>query len=72
MNATARRAAALALCLAAVGCSQANSTRLPELASVPRRLLSDEEQKKAVTELKELPAAHRAEALKKIEGESGR
>jgi hypothetical protein len=53
--------------LAVAGCSQANSTRLPELASLPRRLLSDEEQKKAVEELKARQAAHRAEAVKEIE-----
>jgi hypothetical protein len=53
--------------LAVAGCSQANSTRLPELASLPRRLLSDEEQKKAVEELKARQETHRAQAVKEIE-----
>ncbi|MCL4764815.1 MAG: hypothetical protein KJZ80_01100 [Hyphomicrobiaceae bacterium] len=65
-------AGALVLTALVAGCSQANSTRLPELASLPRRLLSEEEQKKAVEALKARQETHRAEAIKEIEGEKHR
>ena len=47
-------------------CSQANSTRLLELATLPRGLLSKEEQKKAVDELQERRKVHRTEAIEEI------
>ncbi len=53
--------------LVTAACSQENSTRLPDLAALPRRVLTDEEQKKAVEDLKAAQAAHRAEAIKEIE-----
>jgi len=65
-------AGALLLALLVVGCSQANSTRLPELASLPSRVLSDEEQKMAVEEMKARRETHRAEAIKKIQGAQSR
>lgn len=63
-------AGAMMLALLMAGCSQANSTRLPELASLPRSILSAEEQKKAVEEMTSRRETHEAEAIKKIENES--
>jgi len=65
----AAMASALMLALLLAGCSQANSTRLPELSSLPRRILSDEEQKKAVEEMKVRRETHQTEAIKEIESE---
>lgn len=60
-------AGALLLALVVAGCSPANSTRLPELAGLPRRVLSTEEQQKAVEAMKSRQETHRAEAIKEIE-----
>src|SRR5690606_22878542 len=57
-------AVALGLCLA--GCSQANSTRLPELATLPRGLLSKDQQKEAVEELEDRRKVHRKQAIEEI------
>lgn len=62
----ARLAVAMMLGLFLSACSQANSTRLPELATLPRGLLSKEEQKRAVEELQERREAHRKEAIREI------
>lgn len=64
---SAPAAGAVLLALIVAGCSPANSTRLPELATLPRRVLSTEEQKKAVDELKSRQENHRAEAIREIE-----
>lgn len=61
-----RAAGAVVLALLVSACSQANSTRLPELATLPGGLLSKEEQKKAVEELQERRKAHRTEAIEEI------
>lgn len=59
-------AGAVVLALMLSACSQANSTRLPELASLPSGLLSKEEQEKAVEELQERRKVHRNEAIEEI------
>lgn len=59
-------AGAVVLALLVAGCSQANSTRLPELATLPRDLLSKEEQTKAVEALQERRKVHREEAIEEI------
>jgi len=51
------------LALILSGCSPGNSTRLPELSSIPRKLLSAEEQKKVVDELQKRRETHREEAI---------
>jgi len=48
------------------GCSRANSTRLPELATLPEGLLSKEQQQEAVEELQERRKAHRKQAIEEI------
>ncbi|SRR5258705_8752287 len=53
--------------VALTGCSQALQTPLPELAAISRRLLSDDEQKKAVEEMNLEGQRHQAEAIKDIE-----
>lgn len=65
----------MSLLLSAVllaGCSPGNSTRLPELSSIPRRLLSAEEQKKAVDALQERRETHREEAIEEIKSAKAR
>ena len=57
-------AGVIALMLA--GCSRANSTRLPELATLPEGLLSKEQQQEAVEELQERRKAHRKQAIEEI------
>ncbi|MGE8941521.1 hypothetical protein ACO2I3_06385 [Leptospira interrogans] len=64
------RAAILGVALMLGACSPPNSTRLPELSSIPRRVLSTEEQQKAMDDLKDRRETHRAEAIKEIERES--
>jgi hypothetical protein len=63
-------AAGTALCIA--GCSQALPTQLPELVALPRKVLSEEEQKKAVDELTAKKDTHQGEAIKQIENHKGR
>ncbi len=60
-------AGTMLLVLLLAGCSQSNSTRLPELASIPRQILSDDEQKRAVDEMNARRESHTAEAIKEIE-----
>jgi len=62
----ARAAGAIGLALLAGSCSPQNATRLPELSSLPRQILSTEEQKKAVEDLQARREAHRAEAEEEI------
>ncbi len=57
---------AIALASPLASCSPGNSTRLPELSSIPRKLLSAEEQKKVVDELQQRRETHREEAIKEI------
>ena len=52
--------------LVLAGCSRANSTRLPELATLPEGLLSKEQQQEAVEELQERRKAHRKQAIEEI------
>lgn len=59
-------AGAVVLALLFSACSPGNSTRLPELATLPRGLLSKEEQKKAVEDLQERRKVHRTEAIEEI------
>jgi hypothetical protein len=63
-------AAGLALCIA--GCSQALPTQLPELIADARRVLNDEEQKKAIDELTAKQETHEREAIRQIENEKVR
>jgi hypothetical protein len=53
-------------------CSPPNSTRLPELASIPRRVLSPQEQQKAMEDLTSVRETHRNEAIKEIQNEGVR
>jgi hypothetical protein len=53
------------------GCSQVLPTQLPELVSVSRKVLSEEEQKKAIDELTAKKATHQGEAIKQIESRRG-
>jgi hypothetical protein len=74
---SARRRAALAAVAAAAalgigGCAEPSLTPLPELGSVPRQVLSNEEQQKAIDELIAKNQTHQAEAVKQIEQEKGR
>ncbi|HEX7076723.1 MAG TPA: hypothetical protein VF226_22010 [Hyphomicrobiaceae bacterium] len=57
---------AIGLASSLASCSPGNSTRLPELSSIPRKLLSAEEQKKVVDELQRRRDTHREEAIKEI------
>jgi hypothetical protein len=63
-------AAATALCTA--GCSQVLPTQLPELVVLPRKVLSEEEQKKAIEELTAKKEAHHGEAIKQIQHQKAR
>jgi hypothetical protein len=58
-------AAGTALWLA--GCTDAIPTVLPDLVSIPRNVLSNEEQQKAIEELAAKKETHQAEAIKQIE-----
>jgi hypothetical protein len=75
----ARSRASLAVVAAAAGtalwlggCSQALPTQLPELVSLPRQVLSEEEQKQAIDELTAKKDTHQGEAIKQIENHKGR
>jgi hypothetical protein len=75
----ARRRAGLAAVAAAAGtalwiagCSQVLPTQLPELTSVPRKVLSEEEQKKAIDELSAKKETHHDEAIRQIESQKAR
>ena len=63
--------AAVGMMLGLAGCSPPNSTRLPELSTIPRRVLSAEEQQKAMDDMKDVRETHRDEAIKEIERKSG-
>ena len=63
--------ASIGAALAVAACSPPNSTRLPELSSIPRKLLSAEEQKKAMDDMKDVRETHRDDAIKEIERTSG-
>jgi hypothetical protein len=63
-------AAGTALPIAA--CSQALPTQLPELVADVRRVLSDEEQKKAIDELTAKQETHQREAIRQIENQKAR
>nr|PZN82442.1 MAG: hypothetical protein DIU57_11690 [Pseudomonadota bacterium] len=61
--------AALLACvmgLALASCSRANSTRLPELATLPEGLLTKEQQQEAVEKLQERRKVHREQAIEEI------
>jgi len=70
-TAICRRAAGWLALLAAAGavsgCSQVIETPLPEIGQLTRRLLSAEEQKKAVEDLQQSKSARQAEAIREIE-----
>jgi hypothetical protein len=63
-------AAGSALCIA--GCSQAIPTQLPELIADARKVLSDEEQQRAIEELTSKQETHEREAVRQIENEKVR
>jgi hypothetical protein len=63
-------AAGTALCTA--GCSQVLPTQLPELVAVSRKVLSEEEQKKAIDELTAKKETHHGEAIKEIKNQKAR
>lgn len=63
----AAAAAAASTALWMAGCTQALPTRLPELASITRKVLNDEEQKKAIDELTAKKETHHGEAIQQIE-----
>jgi hypothetical protein len=63
---------ATVIALGVTGCSQAFQTPLPELSSISRRLLSADEQKKAIEDMNLERERHEAEALKEIEHDGSR
>jgi hypothetical protein len=65
-------AAAAGTALPIAACSQALPTQLPELVADVRKVLSDEEQKKAIDELTAKQETHQREAIRQIETQKGR
>ena len=65
-------AAAAGTALPIAACSQALPTQLPELVADVRRVLSDEEQKKAIDELTAKQETHQREAIRQIENQKAR
>jgi len=65
-------AAAAATALSIAACSQALPTQLPELVAEVRKVLSDDEQKKAIEELMAKQETHQREAIRQIENRKAR
>jgi hypothetical protein len=65
-------AAAATTALSIAACSQALPTQLPELVAEVRKVLSDDEQKKAIEELMAKQETHQREAIRRIENRKAR